>query len=52
LIARTRKYLPDIQLEGQYQGPHYQESCPPSQTDPPGGPTMTDAIALRPRAAG
>jgi hypothetical protein len=34
------------------RAPHYQESCPPRQTDPPGGPIMTDAIALRPRAAG
>ena len=32
--------------------PHYQQSCPPCLTDSPGGPPMTDAIALRPRAAG
>jgi len=32
--------------------PHYQQSCPPCSTDPPGGQTMSDAIALRPRAAG
>jgi hypothetical protein len=32
--------------------PHYQQSCPPCLTDPPGGPPMTDAIALRPGAAG
>jgi len=32
--------------------PHYQQSCPPSPTDPPGGQTMSNAIALRPRAAG
>jgi hypothetical protein len=32
--------------------PHYQQSCPLCLTDSPGGPPMTDAIALRPRAAG
>ena len=32
--------------------PHYQQSCPPCLIDPPGGPPMTDAIALRPGAAG
>jgi hypothetical protein len=40
------------QVTGNEGLPHYQQSCPPCRTDPPGGPTMTDAIALRPRAAG
>jgi hypothetical protein len=31
---------------------HYPKSCPPCLSDLPGGPTMIDAIALRPRAAG
>ena len=26
--------------------PHYQQSCPPCLTDPSGGPTMNDEIAL------
>jgi hypothetical protein len=37
---------------GSSRVPHYQQSCPLCLTDSPGGPPMTDAIALRPRAAG
>ena len=44
---------PDPQaLSEREMRPHYQQSCPPCLTDSPGGPPMTDAIALRPRAAG
>ena len=41
----------DMLIKGQ-DIPHYQQSCPSCSTDPPGGQTMSDAIALRPRAAG
>ena len=40
------------QVHRRGRAPHYQQCCPPCLTDPPGGLTMTDAIALRPRAAG
>jgi hypothetical protein len=54
-VEKMKRYLLELmdEFSDEYKHlPHYQQCCPPCLTDPPGGPTMTDAIALRPRAAG
>ncbi len=53
----SRRHRTQLVLSSHYIGavrvaPHYQQSCPPRLTEPPGGPTMTDAISLRSGAAG
>jgi transposase len=48
----VKAYDPRMMVVLLLYAPHYQQSCPPCLIDPPGGPPMTDAIALRPGAAG
>ena len=46
LLEHLQQQQPDVDWIPLHRTPHYQQSCPPCLTDPSGGPTMNDEIAL------